>query len=218
MIDKLLKIIAPHHCKNCNQIGGSLCEHCKYDIINTEFEECLSCMMPSSGLCQECKRSYSRAWCVSELKNPIKELLYDLKFDNNRAAAKDIADLLHGRVDFLPNDTIVTHLPTLPSHIRRRGYDQSALIAKHFAKKRKLKFKNTLYRSTKTHQRDSTAKQRWTQAKNAFGVSKVEAGRTYFLIDDVVTTGASIEYAAKCLIENGAKEVWVGAIARQTLD
>jgi len=218
MVDKLLKIIAPHHCIDCKQIGSSLCVSCKEHIINEPFLRCLTCLAPSAGLCVSCRSSYDRACCVSYFDGPVKELVYSLKFENLREAATKLAELLDKTVDFIPSDTIVTYVPTLLSHIRQRGYDQSAIIAKKFAKIRDLKFDNTISRASKSRQRDSTAKQRWSQAKTAFAVDKPIKASTYLLIDDVVTTGASIEFAAKTLKQNGAKEVWVAAIARQTLD
>lgn len=218
MVDKLLKIIAPHHCINCKQIGSALCKSCKNYINDESFLSCIACLRPSNGLCKSCRASYSRAWCVGALDGALKDLLYAYKFENLKSAAEDLTELLDKTIDYLPKDTIITYVPTLPSHIRQRGYDQVALISRKLSKYRNLKHENTLLRSSSTHQRDSTAKQRWLNAKSAYKINKITKGATYLLIDDIVTTGASIEYGAKTLIENGANEVWVAAIARQTLD
>jgi len=57
------------------------------------------------------------------------------------------------------------------------------------------------------------------QALSAFGIhGSVDPRATYLIIDDIVTTGATIEYAALLLKEAGAKTIWVAAIARQPLD
>ncbi|RYF28401.1 MAG: hypothetical protein EOO17_04860 [Chloroflexi bacterium] len=68
-------------------------------------------------------------------------------------------------------------------------------------------------------QRHATKSQRRKQASRAFTCkSELSTDTTYLLLDDVVTTGATMEYAAKCLRDAGAGDVWVAAIARQPLD
>lgn len=94
-----------------------------------------------------------------------------------------------------------------------------ALIARHFARQRNLPFVATLQRRTNTKQRAASARQRTTNAKEAFAVhKKPDPEKIYLLIDDVVTTGATIKYATKTLLDAGAMTVWVASISRQPLD
>jgi predicted amidophosphoribosyltransferase len=103
--------------------------------------------------------------------------------------------------------------------MRERGYDHMLLIAKYVAKNRRLQCQQLIERVNDSKQRQSNAKQRTTQAKKAFEVdNRLDATTPYLLVDDVVTTGATIKYAAKALRRAGAKHVWVAVIARQTLD
>ncbi|MNH40046.1 DNA utilization protein GntX [compost metagenome] len=67
----------------------------------------------------------------------------------------------------------------------------------------------------RTKQRDANRAVRAAQAKRAFKARSSTDSHCYLLIDDVVTTGATIKYAAKALRDAGAKDVWVAAIARQ---
>jgi competence protein ComFC len=79
--------------------------------------------------------------------------------------------------------------------------------------------KPLLYRVSNTKQRDATRKKRMAQAKVAFAFKGViNEDTNYLLVDDVVTTGATIYYAAETLRMAGARHIWVAAIARQTLD
>jgi predicted amidophosphoribosyltransferase len=79
--------------------------------------------------------------------------------------------------------------------------------------------KEVLERVTSTKQRQATKTQRIEQAKAAFAVKiAIDPDVPYLLIDDVVTTGATMQYAAQQLKDNGAREIWVAAIARQPLD
>lgn len=221
MIDKALQMIAPHHCYGCGLVGRALCINCKNHIVFDAFELCLACRKPTlalSGICRDCKPSYDRAWCVGLYEGALKETLHAYKFERAKSAYRDFADLLDARVDVLPADVIVTYVPTLSSHRRQRGYDHMKLIAKSFARKRGLKCKSILVRLNKTHQRGSSAKDRWSQSQGAYMAKNVVAGATYLLLDDVVTTGATIEHAARVLKRAGAGQVWVATIARQTLD
>jgi len=68
-------------------------------------------------------------------------------------------------------------------------------------------------------QRHASAVERDRQAKAAFAVKgAITKHVPYVLVDDVVTTGATIKYAAQALLDAGASQVWVAVVARQTLD
>lgn len=217
-----MSFIAPHYCSGCGRIGSPLCDNCKYDIIDELKSVCLLCHKPcgEAGVCNTCKVTCERAWCVGERAGILQRLVGLYKFERMRSAHKALGNLLIDKLPELPGDTIIVPVPTVASHIRERGYDHLALIAKYVAKHGgRLAYRPVLYRQTHTKQRQATAKQRELQAKSAFGVREaLDSEPTYLLIDDVVTTGSTIKYAAKALRSAGAKHIWVAVIARQTLD
>lgn len=93
------------------------------------------------------------------------------------------------------------------------------LIAQRFGRLRRLPLDTSLRRITNTKQRSASAKQRAINAKAAFayqGMADPEA--IYLLVDDVITTGATVRYAAKTLLDAGATEVWVASISHQPQD
>jgi competence protein ComFC len=183
--------------------------------------QCLACrgLADETGVCHRCKVPYSRAWCVGERSGILQRLVGDFKFQNMYAAYIPLAQLLDERMSDLPPNTIIVPVPTVPSHIRERGYDHSRLIAQWIAKRRGLKMQTLLTRATNTKQRDASRKDRIKQAKAAFVFKGVIDEDTHYLIvDDVVTTGATVYYAAETLRVAGAQHIWVAAIARQTLD
>lgn len=149
----------------------------------------------------------------------LQQLVKQYKFHYAKAAARVLADLLLTRVSELPSNTVIVPLPTVSAHIRQRGYDHIDLIARRFAKKRQLKLQAAIERVGSDKQRGATRAQRIAQAKKAFRVQgALDPSVPYLLIDDVVTTGASLKYATLALYEAGAREIWVAAIARQPLD
>ncbi len=221
MIDHLLSVVAPHLCCGCGEIGTLLCDNCKYDIVNDVVKVCVQCGTPSgeNNVCSSCETPYVRAWCVGERSGVLQRLIGDFKFQNMYAAHVPLVDLLDQVIDQLPKDTIIVPVPTVPSHVRERGYDHTLLLGKRLAKRRGVRMQHVISRTTVTKQRDASRSQRIAQAKVAFKVkTPIDEAAPYLLIDDVVTTGATIKYASLALREAGAKEVWVAVIARQPID
>ena len=220
MIDNFLSIIAPHHCCGCDKIGNLLCDNCKYNIVSEQKMVCIVCGRPTgrTWLCNTCRTPYQRVWVVGEREGVLQRLVGLYKFSRSRAAYKVIGDLLLAVLPELPDNTVIVPVPTVSGHIRERGYDHMLLIAKYVVKKRNLICQQLVGRKTATKQRQSTAIQRAKQAKSAFEVrGEVYDDKIYLIIDDVVTTGATIKYAAKALRDAGAKNVWVAVVARQVL-
>ena len=220
MVDKVLEIIAPHLCSGCSKIGSPLCDHCKYDIIEMPFVGCLVCFGPTSvGICLEHNKSYKNAWIVGERHGTLLDIINAFKFQNMKAAAADLAKLLDARLPALPVDTVVVPVPTVPGHIRERGYDHLLLIARYFAQYRQLTVERLLLRETTTTQHTANRETRLIQAKSAFKVTRdISSDVPYLLLDDIITTGSTIDEASGLLSLNGAKTIWVGALARQPLD
>ena len=181
---------------------------------------CVACHRPTARtwLCNTCRMPYERVWVVGERNGILQRLIGLYKFERALSAHKDLGDLLLATLPELPLGTVVVPVPTTPARIRERGYDHMLLIAKHIAKARGLKCVQLVRRQTNTKQRQASAQTRIAQAKQAFAVrDKLDKSVPYLLIDDVVTTGATIKYASKALREKGAKNVWVAVVARQVL-
>lgn len=220
MIDRLLQIIAPHYCYGCGILPSPLCPNCKYDIEDEPFSGCVMCAAPTAvGICHTCSSAFSRAWCVSERSGPMKRLINAYKFERVRSAYAPLADSLDASLPELPRQTVLVPVPTIAAHIRIRGYDQVDLICHRLATRRSLPVERVLTRASISQQRGHSRKERFDQARAAFRCDRVlDSTRTYMLIDDVITTGATITYAAQALRNAGAKDVWIAVLARQPLD
>lgn len=223
MQSRLANVLAPHYCISCGAIGAIFCERCIYDITSDTFAQCIKCLAPTQrdGLCQTCRLEvpYSDAWCVAVRDGAIAKLLDTYKFERTKSAYQVLARLLDGIVPMLPeDDTVVTSVPTIAPHVRRRGYDHAELIAKELARLRGLPYRHLLVRHGTTVQLGATKRQRREYASKAFGPKGKPSHQHVLLVDDVYTTGASVECATKALLSGGAKEVCVALIARQVLD
>ena len=221
MIDHVLKTIAPHHCYSCQKTGSTLCDNCKYDIISEPFEQCVNCLAlrtGNNGICANCQTPYSRSWAVGERQDTLERLLNGYKFSFEKESSKVLASLLDQALPVLPDQTVITYIPTVSSHIRQRGYDHARLIAKEFAKIRHLSCRAVLDRATNSKQVGASRSARMQQAKHAFASRSVDTSKTYLVIDDIFTTGSTMKYASKVLLDAGAQDVCIAVIARQTLD
>lgn len=218
MIDRLLSFAAPHHCYGCDKIGTSVCDHCKNDIIIDTNMVCIGCglLAVKNGLCNECTGLYDKGWVVAAYDGVMERAIKGYKFNSERSLSREFSDLLLATLPVLPDSVIIIPVPTVRAHIRERGFDHIERIAKRFARRTGARYVAPLYRRTTTKQRGASRKVRIEQAKRAFGVSGViDSSATYLLVDDVVTTGSTIKYAAKALRDAGATTIWVAALARQ---
>lgn len=223
MIDNFLQIIAPHYCCGCQKAGALLCKSCIYNITDEYTNSCMNCgKLSIDGVCQECSKkvAYQKGWCVGVRDEALKELINRYKFEYAKAAHKPLASLLHQTLPIFPKDTVVVSIPTIGKHIRQRGYDHALLLSRHFAKQRRLRFSPVLKRRNNTVQREAAnAKEREKQATGAFKCAqKLDKTVPYLIIDDVITTGATIRAAAKCLKQSGAEQIFIAAVARNPLD
>jgi ComF family protein len=108
-----------------------------------------------------------------------------------------------------PEPIILAPLPTASSRIRYRGYDQSNLLVNEISKIINRPKINFLLKNNQSQQVGATKKDRQENAKIAYRIKnkKLIAGACIMLVDDVMTTGSSLESAARLLLANGAKNV-----------
>jgi competence protein ComFC len=221
MIDSVLSFVAPHYCCGCDKIGCLLCDNCKNNIVHETEMVCVKCNRPTgnSWLCNTCRVPYERAWLVGSRTGILQRLIGNYKFERTKSAYRELGELLMNVLPQLPPNTVLVPVPTVASHIRELGYDHMLLITKYVSKTLGLRHQTLLKRVANTKQRQASAKTRHEQAKSAFTISGgIDTEAIYLLVDDVITTGATIKFAAKALKEAGSKNVWIAAIARQTLD
>jgi len=216
----LLDMVAPHLCSRCGQIGTPFCGNCKYDITHEVIPCCVLCKKnATNGICPDHKAPFAQAWSVGERSGGLQRLIGNFKFQNLKSAGKELASLLDMILPTLPPTTVLISIPTTPAHIRERGYDHALLITQELGIIRKIPVRSVLKRGNHLTQHHGDRKTRLRQAKTAFYVEGVlDSTLTYLLIDDVVTTGATITRAAQLLKDAGATTVLVAVTSYQPLD
>lgn len=215
VIDRFLSILAPYECLGCGAEGALLCPVCAR-LLPAMPERCYRCRSPSIGAltCADCAGSSPlyRVRAAAPYGGTAKELVSRLKFSGAQAASSAMAECL---APFLKTGrgTIIVPVPTAAGRIRGRGYDQARLLARRLSLRTHRAYMDCLARSGQTHQVGASRSQRLHQLHGAFRVRSTShiRGRNLLLIDDVVTTGATLEAAARTLQAAGAARIEAAA-------
>lgn len=221
-LDSLLGLFTPPICKGCGEISSAgLCDACLREMADEPYARCLICdgLTTVDNLCRNCKTGsvFSRAYVIGQSSGVLKTLVYDYKLLPERHIAKTLASLLNETLPILPNGTVITSIPTIPNHIRQRGFGHTELIAKLFARKRRLTYRQLLIRTDNAVQHGLKARERKKAAEKTFAVKNTsDKPSEILLIDDIYTTGSTVNAAAKQLKDSGIKRINLAIIARHS--
>lgn len=189
-----------------------LCNWCYPDAFTPLPSRCYRCMAKTkqSATCTRCRRqtNLSHVWMGAEYEGVSEQLIKLFKFERAHGVGKILAKHLNETVPYL-KDVIITFAPTATSRRRQRGYDQAQVVAKELAQLRKIPYLALLGRLGQQRQVGANRKERLKQLEKAFWAQNDHKiiGKHIVLIDDVMTTGATLEMAAKVLKAAGAKRV-----------
>ncbi len=219
LFDALIGKIAPHDCLACGAEGHLLCVACtsclavipgrcyKCEKVSQDGLTCADCC-PASPLCQ--------VQVATAYDGSAKALIWQLKLAGARAAARIMAGRMAIMVKCDTATTIIIPVPTATGRVRQRGYDQAKLLARELAKQKRLPYLDCLARHGQAHQHGLSRQDRLIQLTVAFRVRRPKAvlDSNILLVDDVVTTGATLEAAAATLKTAGAARISAVAFAR----
>jgi competence protein ComFC len=211
LFDSLTSLFAPHDCLGCGTEGALLCSSCVSSLV-TIPERCFRCrkLMADGRCCHNCQRltKLHSVSVVTVYDGPAKALVWQLKFHGAQAAARLMSQQMADRQPTTAHPIIV-HVPTATERIRQRGYDQAQLLARALHKETRLEQQAALVRIGQHHQVGAHREQRLTQLAGAFRVTNPDRirGRPILLIDDVLTTGATLSAAARTLKAAGAGRI-----------
>ena len=231
-----LDLLYPALCPVCATALGvnrrdPLCGACWAAIARIVPPVCASCGRPlptfapwserSAGRCGACTTEppvwdYARAAAYYE--GPLRDALHAFKFDGKRALARPLAELLLEQCgDDVPADVdALIPVPLSRARERERGFNQAALLAERLAARLgRRTAANWLTRVRPTaSQSDLGAAERRANVRGAFAASSRAFGRHVVVVDDVLTTGATVAECCRVLRVAGARVVGVLTVAR----
>lgn len=219
---KILNAALPGSCLLCgaDSQGSLLCPPCTNDLPVLPEALCPICAVPTThgehcGACLRETPHFERTIALFRYDFPADRIIHAFKYGHQLAVAAWGAQQLAERIGTEHFDLIVP-LPLHPERLRERGFNQSAEIAR--ALQNWLKFpvdRGHVQRTRATPpQADLPHKARHQNVRGAFGCRADFTGKRLLLIDDVMTTGATVNECARVLKQHGATSVTVAVIAR----
>ncbi len=184
---------------------------------------------PTKDMCPDCAFEappFDRAAAYGAYKNGLRELIHLLKYERIKPAAKVLGRMLSEAVETLEltGEIVVVPVPLHASKLRERGFNQSELIAseslRHLHKKETAKFALEVAamkrRKDTPSQVGMTREARAENLRGAFGITSrgLVRDKQVLLVDDVMTTGATVSECTRVLRRAGAQRVWVATVAR----
>jgi len=227
MLNRLLNALFPQKCPVCSNMSpdretAPICSECWDSISQYNGAVCLTCGKPlisdRSTTCADCireKPAFKRASSFGLYDNVLRTAINLYKYQNVKRLSKPLSDIIL-RVKAPRIDTVIP-VPLYKKRLRQRGFNQSALLAGHVAKGINACLAiNTLVKIKDTApQVGLNSVDRKKNIKNAFKIlsNKLIKDKNVLVIDDVITTGATVRECSKELKRAGAKEVIVAALA-----
>lgn len=212
----LLDLVYPPRCPVCRR------------PVTSHGAWCLACLAPvlaerELNLAARKLRFLSACRVLCDYTAGVKGLMHRLKFHGDTRAAVNLTWLLTAKLDggCLHGIDAVVPVPLHPDRLAERGYNQTELIFRHWSQTRGWPWLDVLTRSRPTvPQWELEPAARRKNIKGAFVLTRPEEirGKTILLVDDIVTTGATLNECARVLRKGGAAKVFALALAGGTRD
>ncbi|MGH2448415.1 MAG: ComF family protein [Chloroflexota bacterium] len=211
-LERALDLIFPPSCVGCRRVGRWICEECWPKVPWMCGNVCLSCGSPAAGpWCGACSRAASeldQLLVATRFEGIAREAVHALKFNGHHAISALMGRVMAGVAGEMEAEAVVA-LPLHPSRRHQRGYDQSALLARHLAHTLHFPLESHVLRRTRRTEQQASLDREHRQANvaGAFAVNAPLEAETVLLVDDVVTTGATMSEAGCALKEAGVERV-----------
>lgn len=213
ILEKILNFIYPQVCSICGKLNQkSLCNKCKIRL-EKEFK------FQTDNYSEDLEKNFVEHHYFFKYENLIRSQILSLKFQEKPYIYKTMSYFLENKrknFEKLKKYDIIITVPISKQRLKKRGYNQSELIAKEIAKILSIKIeKNVLYKIKNTvPQSTLNKKQRGENAKGAYKIKNTKKiqNKKILIIDDIYTTGNTVNECAKQLIEAGIKRNNIGVL------
>jgi ComF family protein len=217
-----VSLLYPRYCFACNEglVKGeeNICSRCILEIPRTQHH-----LDPENALFTRLRGRIALksafAFFFFQKGGRLQHLLHALKYSNHPELGEMIGEVYGHELrqaGFDRNFDVIVPVPLHPTRKRQRGYNQSEEFGKGLSKTLNVAFADALMRTRKTEtQTRKTKLGRWQNVSEVFQVNDLKQlqKRHVLLVDDVITTGATIEACAEVLLAGGAASVSISSIA-----
>jgi ComF family protein len=223
-VSNLISLLFKQNCILCasaTDLAHSLCHDCVESLPYAPKLSCPQCGLESQGeICGSCLKNephYDFTHALFSYAYPIDAILQHYKYNNALYLSHTFGHLLAEKIINFDSD-IMMAMPLHPTRIKTRGFNQSLEVAKIIAKQFNIQLDTTSCQRIKNTppQASLALKERAQNMKGAFACNANFKGKHIALVDDVMTTGASLNELAKTLKLAGAAKVSCYILARTT--
>ncbi len=213
LFSSILDLFAPNHCYVCNKIGNLVCSEC-LEKHNFQIQ-----IIKRQSKCRP-----SLEFFLGDREGVLAKILDDAKFNGWRENFEILALILSQSLkknnlfyDFKDN-IIIVPVPTSARHTRQRGVAHSEFMAEVLANELSVEKADIITRTSHFVQKGASAKVRKKQALEGYQlIGTIDPNKTYVILDDIKTTGATINSISDILLQAGAIEVWAVYLMRQKI-
>ena len=218
-----LDLLFPPHCVACSRTGTWFCTDCLATVVPLPSPLCPRCGQPVrvKALCLQCQKSESTLdgnRSVASHSGALRDAIHQLKYQGRRELAAPLGNILFEYWQHVPQPIdLVVPVPLHPRRQSERGFNQAHLLSEIFTTQAGVPLNATdLVRTRATvPQVGLGADERKTNVAGAFSWTGERLdGRRVLLIDDVCTSGATLEACAGALRKVGAGTIWALTLAR----
>ncbi|KKP37037.1 hypothetical protein A2483_04140 [Candidatus Peregrinibacteria bacterium RIFOXYC2_FULL_33_13] len=216
MIKYFLNFIFPERCIFCRKLGGYICSECDKNFIEVKPQICYFCEEVSvfGKICPRCKNffSFDNLFICYRYKFFLKKLLLNFKYNFRSILAKKCALLIYKRIKEINfKNCLICYVPSDKKRFRWRGFCHTQLIARYLSDYLDLECKDILEK--KVNSDFQSRLDRGARMSNIKGKFSVRfncniVNKNIILIDDVVSTGSTLNECAKALRNAGARRVF----------
>ena len=228
ILKTFIKIIYPNRCISCKKIieDEGFCIDCWKKLVFINSKRCKCCGKPldtESFICGVClDKKYYFDQNISVYNKTIARAIFEFKFKDKTFLSKKFADLMKNNINnFSYKIDYIVSVPMHLNRLRKRGYNQSFLLANDLANLTNIDFIKDLLIKTKNTSRQVglNVKERKTNLKGSFSIKDkykdIIKNKNILIIDDVFTTGSTINECAKILkLEGKVNKVMSLTIAK----
>lgn len=224
----LVELFYPCRCLSCGLkvAENGLCDECRNNLSLTDGTICTKCGYPTEvevDDCRQCKRIkiwFTAARSIGLYEDPLKEAVHSLKYGDGRRGSEFLGKLMSEKVsEFESPIDAITYIPMHKRKLSDRGYNQAELLAKQISNELNMPVLNSLVKvKTTPDQNTLELKDRKNNLSGAFRLRQnIDVkDKNILLIDDVYTSGTTINEASRILIKAKAANVFGLTVARTT--
>jgi competence protein ComFC len=218
-----LDLLYPPRCALCRRQGSFLCDGCRGALPRADGDRCPTCWLPwDRRFCAACDAhppAFSSLRAPYRYEGDVRTLVRAFKFGNFSALASRLGEPMVLMIEQTAFPDVLVPVPLSRRHQRERGYNQALILTRVIATYRDVPVVQALRRTSQgvPQSLTSEASSRRENVRDAFAVSRPSAvkGRRVLIVDDVATTGATLDACARVLLEAGADRVDALTFARE---